>query len=263
MVKADLQIHSKYSSHALYMPYKNTMAKLRATYPESAFFEGDVWWVEHIAIDGVSSPRRILEVAKKRDLKAIAITDHNTFIGSIEASRIQADYGVVVIPGMEISTTEGELLAFGITNKIPFRVTPKEAIRLIHEQGGVVAIPHPFLKPHPKKDFATIQEQMILDLKPDAIDVFSPIYGFQKYWSDFADRNNFAKIGTSDAHMDALVGTVWTEFPDDCTHPSDFVNAIKANKTKVSGVENRKPILVKAGLEYLWKNGLGRFFIRF
>lgn len=263
MVKADLQIHSKYSSHALYMPYPKIMEKLKSEYPESSFFEGDVWWVEHIAIDGVSSPDRILEVAKKKELKAIAITDHNTFIGSIEASRISSKYGIAVLPAMEISTSEGELLAYGITEKIPFRINPKEAIKMIHDQGGVVAIPHPFLKPHPKKDFATIQEKMILDLKPDAIDIFSPIYGFQQYWSDFADKNGFAKIGTSDAHMDALVGTVWTEFPDSCKSPQDFIDAIKLRKTSVSGDANRKPILFKAAIEYLWKNGLGRAFIKF
>ena len=83
------------------------MERLKNKYPESAFFEGKVWWMEHVLIDGVSSPERILSVAQKRDLKAIAITDHNTFIGSLEAQSLSDKYDVSVISGMEISTSEG------------------------------------------------------------------------------------------------------------------------------------------------------------
>ncbi len=263
MIKADLQIHSKYSSHALYMPYPKIMAKLKKEYPESSFFEGPVWWMEYLAIDGVSGPEKILKVAKDLDLKAIAITDHNTYLGSIEAQNLSSKYSLTVIPAMEISTSEGELLAYGITEKIPFRISPFEAVRKVHEQGGIVAIPHPFLKPHPKKDFTTMSEDLILQLDVDAIDVFSPIYGFQEYWSNFAKKNNLAELGTSDAHMDALLGTVWTEFPDECKNSFDFLEAIRNKRTKADGIYNRKPILLKAGLEYLWKNTLGRYFIKF
>ena len=263
MQKADLQIHSIYSSHALYMPYPKTMNKLHKIYPESAFFEGDVWWMEHVAIDGVSSPERILKIAKARGLKAIAITDHNTFIGSLEAQKLSEKYCVVVIPGMEISTTEGELLAYGITEKIPFRITPQEAIKRIHKQGGIVAVPHPFMKPHSKKDFSRLDKNLILNLDIDAIEVFSPIHGFQKYWSDFARENNLAELGGSDAHMDSLIGTVWTEFPDECKTVNDYLEVIKNKKTKVNGVINRKQILLRAVLEHLWKNTFGRPYIKF
>lgn len=263
MLKADLQIHSKYSSHALYMPYKKIMDELLKEYPSSTFFEGKVWWMEHLAIDGVSGPEHILQVAKLRGLDAISITDHNTLIGNIEAQRLSNGHNVKIISGMEISTSEGELLAYGIKEKIPFRIDPFEAVRRVHEQGGIVAIPHPFLKPHPKKDFATLQENLILELKPDAIDVFSPIFGMQKYWSEFARQNGIAELGTSDAHMDALIGTVWTEFPDECKTQEDFIEAIKYKKSKASGIKERGIILIKAALEYTWKNTIGRQFIKF
>ena len=263
MIKADLQIHSKYSSHALYMPYKKTMDKLKSKYPKSSFFEGKVWWMEYVGIDGSSDPEKILKIARDRGLKAVAITDHNTFLGSIEAQRLSKKYGVVVIPGMELSTSEGELLAYGISKKIPFRISPKEAIKKIHSQGGLAAISHPFLKPHPKKDFAAINEHLILDLDIDAIEVFSPINGSQKYWLDFAYKNNLAEIGGSDAHMDILIGSVWTEFPDECKTSSDFLEAIKSKKTKAGGIDKRKSLLVNAVFEYLWKNTLGRPFIKY
>lgn len=263
MIKADLQIHSKYSSHALYMPYKKIMTKLRRRYPKSSFFEGNVWWMEYVGIDGTSDPEKILSIAKKIGLGAVAITDHNTFLGSIEAQRLSNKYGVVVIPGMEISTTEGEILAYGIKEKIPFRISPKEAIKKIHNQGGLVAVPHPFLKPHPKKDFAAINENLILNLDIDAIEVFSPIMGIQEYWLDFAHKNNLAEIGSSDAHMNTMIGSVWTEFPDECKTANDFLEAIKSKKTKVGGIEKRKLLLTRAVLEYLWKNSFGRPFIRF
>jgi len=263
MIKADLQIHSKYSRQALYMASPKILERLYKKFPKSEFYEGDLWWMQYVAIDGLSGIERILEVANAKNLKAIAITDHNTTIGSIEAQQLSKRYGVIVIPAMEISTSEGELLAYGLKKKLPFRIDPKDAIRQVRNDGGVVAIPHPFLKPHPRTDYTTFQKDRILELGVDAIDVFSPIYGFQESWSAFAQENSLAELGTSDAHMDILLGSVWTEFPDECKTSEDFIEAIKAKETKAGGIEKRKDILIKAGLEYIWKNGPGRFFIKY
>ncbi|MFO7895966.1 MAG: PHP domain-containing protein [Candidatus Cloacimonadales bacterium] len=55
--------------------------------------------------DGLLSPQEILELAKKNNVKIMAITDHDTFAGYEEAREIVADYQIELLPGVEISTT--------------------------------------------------------------------------------------------------------------------------------------------------------------
>ena len=50
--------------------------------------------------DSFLSPGKIIHIAKKRRLNAVAITDHDTMEGSILASSIPQSE-VMVIPGME------------------------------------------------------------------------------------------------------------------------------------------------------------------
>ena len=70
--------------------------------------------------DGKSSVKEILNVAIERKLNVISITDHNTVNGSLEALEIvrEENLSIMVLPGIEISTAQGHLLAYGIRKDI-------------------------------------------------------------------------------------------------------------------------------------------------
>jgi len=53
--------------------------------------------------DGSLSPRELVQLAKKRDLRAIALTDHDTVAGVAEAVAAGKELGVEVVTGVEIS----------------------------------------------------------------------------------------------------------------------------------------------------------------
>lgn len=55
------------------------------------------------ASDGTYSPTEIVQLAKERNLRAIALTDHDTVAGVAEAQQAGAALGVEVLPGIEIS----------------------------------------------------------------------------------------------------------------------------------------------------------------
>jgi predicted metal-dependent phosphoesterase TrpH len=63
--------------------------------------------IHSTASDGSLSPAEIIETAKKAGLHAIAITDHDTIEGSVEALRLQNSSGVEILPGIEISASFG------------------------------------------------------------------------------------------------------------------------------------------------------------
>ena len=53
--------------------------------------------------DGTYTPEQLVKMAKTTGLKAISITDHDTVDGTQEAVDAGAEYGVRVIPGVELS----------------------------------------------------------------------------------------------------------------------------------------------------------------
>lgn len=76
--------------------------------------------VHTTASDGQYSPSEIIYKAKEKNLKAIAITDHDTLNGLEEAKAAAEKYDIDLVPGIELningSIGEFHLLGLGIKN---------------------------------------------------------------------------------------------------------------------------------------------------
>ena len=79
--------------------------------------------VHTTASDGQYSPAQIIGKAAEKNLKAIAITDHDTVAGLQEAKEAGRELGVTVVPGIELNITfptgEFHLLGLGIKSPSP------------------------------------------------------------------------------------------------------------------------------------------------
>lgn len=62
--------------------------------------------------DTSNTPQAIVEMAIAKGLKVISITDHNQFLNSLYAVNYSKDMDILVIPGIEVSTTQGHLLVY-------------------------------------------------------------------------------------------------------------------------------------------------------
>ena len=60
--------------------------------------------VHTLASDGSDTPVDVVRMAAELGLRAVAVTDHDTFAGLPEAIESGARYGVEVVPGVELST---------------------------------------------------------------------------------------------------------------------------------------------------------------
>lgn len=74
-------------------------------------------------------------------LDYIAITDHDRIDFAQEA---REKLGDSIIVGQEIKTVEGELIGLFLKETVPAGKTALETAELIHAQGGLVYVPHPF-----------------------------------------------------------------------------------------------------------------------
>ena len=96
--------------------------------------------------DGDGSPLERVLLARERGLDFLAVTDHNTTSSQLELVGL-ADPGLIVIPGMEITTFKGHFNAWGIRDWVDFRVQQPEdmiaSIRFAAEHGALVSCNHP------------------------------------------------------------------------------------------------------------------------
>ena len=91
--------------------------------------------------DSLLAPDRLLAAARRAGMSRIAVTDHNSARAALELAEREPDY---VIPGEEILTTCGELLAYFIHEEVPPGLTPRAAIDRLRAQGAVISVSHPF-----------------------------------------------------------------------------------------------------------------------
>ena len=95
--------------------------------------------------DGDFTVPGLLEAARTRRLDGIALTDHNTFSGYLQA---QNSLSPVVLGGMEWTTYFGHMLVLDCKRYVDWRDalpdTIDEKMRQVHESGGLCGVAHPF-----------------------------------------------------------------------------------------------------------------------
>ncbi len=97
-------------------------------------------------IDGLDYPKDMIRAAIKKGLNGMAITDHNNIKGALiaikEARDIDKDFKI--IPGVEVRSIKGDILALGIKEDVKPLMTVEETVEKIHELGGIAIAAHPF-----------------------------------------------------------------------------------------------------------------------
>lgn len=95
--------------------------------------------------DALNTPRELIETAIRKGLGGIIITDHDSVTGGLVGEKISAGYNNFrVIPGAEITSSSGHILAIGIRSNVPKGLALADTIDLIHELGGIAVASHPF-----------------------------------------------------------------------------------------------------------------------
>jgi predicted metal-dependent phosphoesterase TrpH len=94
--------------------------------------------------DSLSPPRALVDRALRLGAHALAITDHDTWAGSVEAAEYVAarKLPIAIIRGSEVATDRGDVLALFVTSD-PREKNALALCELVHAQGGLVSLPHP------------------------------------------------------------------------------------------------------------------------
>jgi hypothetical protein len=194
------------------------------------------------ASDGVADVRQLLDhVARAGALDVIAITDHDTLDASLWAYARQGSYPFEIVPGVEVTSAGGHVLALWVTELVPRGLSLAETADAIHALGGVAVLAHPF---HLQMGPVIMRSAPAYFLRPallaecgfDAVEVYNAgvlTPGSNLLSRRVAEQAGLALVGGSDAHTLGAIGSARTRFAG--RSAADLRAALAARSTEVEG----------------------------
>jgi predicted metal-dependent phosphoesterase TrpH len=162
---------------------------------------------------------------KAAKLDVVCATDHNTIEGALRLREIADGFRVVV--GEEISTRDGDMIGLFLDKAIARGLSAEETIVRIHDQGGLVSVPHPFSR---NRLFHLRREALDRVWKDiDCIEIFNAREAFTQdnlRAAAFAREKNIPGAVGSDAHRTREIGRAWVEV-EPFVGREDFIAALR------------------------------------
>jgi predicted metal-dependent phosphoesterase TrpH len=160
----------------------------------------------HIQLD------MLMDFCDLNGIDKIAITDHNTLAGALDGAVRWPDR---IIPGLEIMTNRGELIAYYVWKPVEQGQDPYKTIQALKDQDAVISVSHPF-------DIfrnGGWKISWLLEITPylDAIEIFNAhcITDLPNLRAKaFARKYGLAGTAGSDAHDQYEIGAAGLALPD-------------------------------------------------
>jgi predicted metal-dependent phosphoesterase TrpH len=191
------------------------------------------------ASDGVATPEMVLEwVCRETDLAVIAITDHNTNSGALEAARLVAsgDYDVEVIVGQEVESSDGHVIGLWAPDLVRPGMTAAETVAAIRAQGGLAIAAHPFAPRFWARAGLDRGSRLVYDSAGyDGIEIANstPLLFLANWFARFYWTTHHRRLfctGGSDAHILRAIGSSRTWFPGESA--ADLRAAMESRMTR-------------------------------
>ena len=208
--------------------------------------------------DGQGSPKFIIKSLQKKGLNGMAITDHNTIEGSLKALKV-APKDFIVIPGIEISTKDGHIIALNVKEDISRNLSVEETIDNIIDLGGLAIVPHLF------RNMSGIKKEKLkkIHTKIPAIEVYNscslPKTNIKT--AKIAKDLSLGGTGGSDSHDLVYVGYAYTTVDTTDMNINTIISEINKKKTWGEGtlmpLDYRRDRMVKS-LKQFFNRGFKR-----
>jgi hypothetical protein len=199
--------------------------------------------------DGVLTVQELAVLAVTRGLDFLAITDHNTVSHHAELAAAAKRYGIILLPGQEVTTDGGHAGAFGDIGWIDFRTEPDDWLDATEARGGLLSVNHPFAGPvswlrpmRRRPPLVEIWHWSWLDLR------WTTPLSWWLAWDPAA-----IPVGGSDWHRegsDAPPGRPTTWVACAGNEPADVLDGLRAGRVAISA-ERDGPVLLRHDGELL------------
>ncbi len=192
--------------------------------------------------DSLITPKELIFYAKQNGLNAVAVTDHNTIEGALKIAK-ETDF--LVIPGMEVSSADGHIVALNLDTLIPRGLNVKETVDRIHDAGGLAVACHPYaLFKGSLNKHVTCKFDAIETINASAF----PFNYCKNKATEAAEKFDLSTVGGTDAHYGPTIGCGYTVIEAE-PNLEDIAKAITNKKCKAYG----KPVPLKLNFERTFK----------
>jgi len=165
-----------------------------------------------VSFDSLNRPEKLIAKARRIGLTHLAITDHERIDGA-QRARDLAPAGLTIIVGEEVRTSGGDLIGLFLERAVPPGLSPAETAAAIHEQGGLVGLPHPFDRYRSSGGaMAAAVEVAALAAAVDYVEIHNArAYGSANpLAAEFAMRHGLPGVASSDAHAVTELGIAYS-----------------------------------------------------
>jgi predicted metal-dependent phosphoesterase TrpH len=176
------------------------------------------------SFDSVLPIEAALDRAVGIGLDGVCITDHESLgiAGRVEA--LTRQWGILVLPGIEILTDEGDFLVFGLDFVPDGRMPARKLLSLLSAGGGVAVAAHPY------RDNGRGTGDFLYELRePTGIEVFNgrTMACHNESAMEAAKMTGLARLGGSDAHSVSEIGRFATRISHRVRNLDDFLSALR------------------------------------
>jgi len=182
--------------------------------------------------DGRASVEELVAAAARGGLDGLALTDHNTVSGHRRLAELARDRPELrLIPGVEVSTREGHLLAYGVDAPPPPHRPVAESAEWVVAHGGVPVLAHPFRWTH------GVGRRVAQAARVPALETVNGHNGRRanSRATAIAAARSLGTTGGSDAHRGEELGRAWTRFPEGSDAPDELLDALQRGTTVADG----------------------------
>lgn len=188
--------------------------------------------------DNWLEPLDLLRRARAIGLAGVVVTEHHSYEASAPVERLGREEGVLVLRGVEISTDQGHLLAYGVTDDgwntwgrdtyLPLQAV----IERICGLGGICVPAHPYRH----IGVASLLDGVLQLQHIAAVETHNGGNAEEdnKLAQRAADYRRLPTLGGSDCHREENVGRCATEFSRPVADLTDFVAAVRAGACRGS-----------------------------
>jgi predicted metal-dependent phosphoesterase TrpH len=180
--------------------------------------------------EAVQTEEEVLNACVQKNIKFLAITDHNSLAGYQVAKKIvdEKHLPIILIPACEISSSGGHILAYNITELIPSDLSPAETVNKIHAQGGIAIAAHPYAPLGLNK--------LVFSANFDGVEIYNSLVPNQ--FNLLAQKQllniTLSKTVGSDAHILQNIGKAMVLFPEGTTTLDQAIACLKSGNFQTS-----------------------------
>jgi predicted metal-dependent phosphoesterase TrpH len=165
-------------------------------------------------------------------LQGFALTDHNTVVGHAALRELNRQYPrLLFLPGIEVSTEEGHLLVYGISELPPIYRPLGETLDWVRDHAGIAVLSHPLRWSH------GVGRRLAESAPVVALESVnghnSPLANARA--EVIAARRGIGSTGGSDAHELSDLGRAYTEFPGEVDSLDDLLEALRRGHVTGAG----------------------------